>query len=82
MSFEKVEVNYPDCIFETDIPDDWRWERIRIWRNKLLKDSDVRIIEDAPWDKTAWAEYRQQLRDLPATVSDPAKIVFPEPPTA
>ena len=73
--------NYIDSIFEADIPDEWRWERIRYHRDNLLKASDVKMVEDAPWDKTSWAEYRQQLRDLPATVSDPAKIVFPEPPT-
>jgi len=65
-----------------DIPDEWRWERIRLYRNDLLQTSDWRMVEDAPFDKTAWAEYRQQLRDLPTTVSDPATIVFPEPPTA
>lgn len=75
-------MSYLDIVFEADIPDEWRWERIRIWRDKLLNDSDVKMVDDAPWDKTAWAEYRQKLRDLPATVSDPVKIVFPEPPTA
>lgn len=75
-------MSYFDSIFELDIPEDWRWERIRIHRDNLLKDSDWRMVEDAPWDKSAWANYRQALRDLPATVSDPAEIVFPEPPTA
>ena len=75
-------MSYLEKVFEINIPDESRWERIRIWRDKLLSDSDVKMISDAPWDKSAWAEYRQQLRDLPSTVSDPAKIVFPEPPTA
>jgi len=75
-------IQYPEAIFEADISDEWRWERIRLWRDKLLKDTDLKMVEDAPWDKTAWAEYRQQLRDLPTTVSDPAEIVFPKPPTA
>jgi len=74
-------MSYLEKVFEAGIPDDWRWERIRIYRDELLAKSDFRMIEDAPWDKTAWADYRQQLRDLPTTVSDPAKIVFPEPPT-
>lgn len=73
---------YPDAIYEVGISNEYRWERIRFWRDKLLKETDLKMVEDAPWDKTVWAEYRQQLRDLPATVSDPAKIVFPEPPTA
>jgi hypothetical protein len=75
-------MSYFDSIFELNIPEDWRWERIRIHRDNLLKDSDWRMVEDAPWDKSAWATYRQALRDLPSTVSDPAEIVFPEPPTA
>lgn len=73
---------YPEKIYEEGIPDEWRWERIRLWRDYLLKNCDFRMIEDAPWDKTAWAEYRQALRDLPNTHSDPSKIVFPIPPNA
>ena len=72
--------NSYELIFENDIPDEWRWERIRIHRDNLLKESDWRMVEDAPWDKTAWATYRQQLRDLPSTASDPSKIVFPNSP--
>lgn len=71
-------------IFDGDIeiPTEWIWERLRNKRNLLLTESDFRMVEDSPFDKTAWAEYRQQLRDLPSTVSDPATVVFPEPPTA
>ena len=75
-------MSYLDKVFAPDLPDEVRWERIRIYRDSLLKDSDWRMIEDAPWDKTAWATYRQKLRDLPSTVSDPSKIVFPKPPSA
>ncbi len=73
-------MSYLDEIFAADIPDEWRWERIRIYRNKLLKTSDWRMVEDAPWDKSAWATYRQALRDLPNTDTDPTKIVFPDEP--
>ena len=73
-------MSYLEKVFEVGIPDEWRWERIRIHRDNLLAESDWRMIEDAPWDKTAWAEYRQQLRDLPSTVVNPADIVFPQPP--
>ena len=65
-----------------ELPDEWLFERIRNWRNSQLKASDWTQVLDAPINKDAWAEYRQQLRDLPATVSDPSKIIFPEPPTA
>lgn len=63
-----------------DIPDEWRWERIRLYRDDLLKETDFRVLEDAPGDRTAWFEYRQALRDLPSTVTNPANIVFPEQP--
>lgn len=48
-------------------------------RNVLLAGSDWTQLPDAPADKTAWAEYRQQLRDLP---NDPAwpNANFPDPP--
>jgi len=44
---------------------------IRGQRNQLLKDSDWTQIADCTADKVAWATYRQALRDLPATVTDP-----------
>jgi hypothetical protein len=75
-------MSYLDKVFEEGISNEYRWERIRIYRDSLLTASDSRMVEDAPWDKSAWATYRQALRDLPATVSDPSEIVFPEPPTA
>jgi hypothetical protein len=73
-------MSYLEKIFEVGISDEYRWERIRYWRDKLLRDSDVKMISDAPWDKTTWAEYRQELRDLPSSVTDPSKIVFPSEP--
>jgi hypothetical protein len=62
---------------ETEIPDEWYFERLRLWRNAELKTSDWTQIEDAPVDKAAWATYRQSLRDLPSQSSDPSKLVFP-----
>jgi hypothetical protein len=73
-------IDYPQSIFEENIPDEWRWERIRIWRNELLKNCDFRMVQDSPWDKIVWATYRQQLRDLPTTVNNPSQIIFPQPP--
>ena len=67
-------------IQEADIPDEWRWERLRLYRDDLLKASDWRMVEDSPFDKEAWTIYRQALRDLPKTNKDPMKIVFPNEP--
>lgn len=57
-----------------------KWEQIRLWRNEQLKASDWTQVNDAPVDKTAWAEYRQALRDLPAQNVLPDEVDFPTQP--
>ena len=42
--------------------------QIRGTRNSLLAACDWTQIADSTADKTAWATYRQQLRDLPAGI--------------
>ena len=54
------------------IPDEWVFERLRIRRDQMLSSSDFRVVADAPWDTAPWLSYRQALRDLPDTASDPA----------
>lgn len=49
-----------------DLPEDQATANVRAKRNQLLTDSDWTQLSDSPVDKTAWATYRQQLRDLPA----------------
>jgi len=56
------------------------FEQIRLWRNTELANCDWTQLSDAVCDKTAWVEYRQALRDLPAQNTDPKKIVFPTRP--
>ena len=53
---------------------------VRAKRNRLLIESDWTQVADAPVDTTAWAEYRQALRDLPANTTDPENPVWPTPP--
>jgi hypothetical protein len=43
-----------------------KWEQIKLWRNAELNRTDWTQVEDSPANKTAWATYRQALRDLPA----------------
>lgn len=52
---------------------------ITLERDRLLAGSDWTQLPDSPVDKTVWATYRQQLRDLPAS-APPRQIVFPTPP--
>ena len=54
--------------------------RLRHWRNQKLAASDWTQLPDAVCDKAAWATYRQSLRDLPSSNSDPRKIELPEVP--
>lgn len=43
-------------------------DEMREERNKLLKDSDYRVLPDYPAvNKEEWITYRQSLRDFPAT---------------
>ena len=53
---------------------------LRTYRNYLLAQSDWAMASDAPTDKTAWATYRQALRDFPATWQPAETADFPETP--
>jgi hypothetical protein len=57
------------------------FKRIRNWRNAELVKSDWTQLSDSVCDKTAWATYRQALRDLPASNTDPRKIELPSAPS-
>lgn len=56
------------------------WEEVRARRNKLLDQCDYTQMPDYPGDKTAWAAYRQALRDIPTTFTDPASVTWPSRP--
>jgi hypothetical protein len=54
---------------------------LRAERNTRLSACDWTQVADAPVDRTAWAVYRQTLRDYPETVADPANPpAWPIPP--
>lgn len=66
-------------LIETD-DENILWARIRYHRDQLLLACDWTQVADSTADKTAWATYRQALRDLPTQNKDPKKIVFPAQP--
>jgi len=78
-------MNYKDFVAQhenaEDIPDEYFFERFRLWRNAELAASDWTQVADSQTDKAAWATYRQSLRDLPASNTDPKKIKFPTRPS-
>jgi len=56
-------------------------EEIREERDGLLVTSDWTQVDDAPVDKSAWATYRQALRDLPAAEGFPTSVTWPVAPS-
>ena len=60
---------------DTDLTD-----QMRTARNQLLSASDWSQLPDARCDKTAWATYRQALRDFPATWTESPEADFPDTP--
>jgi hypothetical protein len=59
--------------------DEQKREQVRLWRNSELARTDWTQVADAPVDASAWATYRQALRDLPDTI-DIDNPVLPEAP--
>jgi len=55
-------------------------KNVRDGRTQKLKDSDWTQIADSTADKTAWATYRQALRDLPSATGFPWTITWPTEP--
>lgn len=66
---------------QIDAATEAQWTAIRTERNKRLADSDWTQLPDAPADKTVWAAYRQELRDV-TSQTDPFNIVWPVAPDA
>lgn len=62
---------------------DWHWTSLRTQRNALLQQSDWTQFSDSPLSpesKSSWAQYRQALRNLPETVTDPLEVTWPASP--
>jgi hypothetical protein len=55
-------------------------QEVRDVRNSLLSMSDWTQVADAPVDKSAWATYRQALRDVTAQAGFPWTIDWPVAP--
>ena len=56
-----------------------QWNAVRALRNTKLENCDWTQLPDAPVDATAWAAYRQELRDI-TTQTDPFNITWPQEP--
>ena len=49
-------------------------------RKRLLAESDWTQVADAPADQSAWAGYRQKLRDITDQKGFPHDVTWPEAP--
>lgn len=61
------------------------WDDVRAKRDELLIESDIEVLPDrweamTPEERTAWTAYRQALRDIPQSHSEPLDIDWPTPP--
>lgn len=56
------------------------WRQLRFRRSQLLAKTDWTQFADSPADAAAWAVYRQALRDLPETTTNPFNPNWPEIP--
>ena len=61
-----------------------QFKKVRERRDELLLASDKYALVDYPFkddeEKNKWFEYRQMLRDLPGSIQNPFKVVFPSSP--
>jgi hypothetical protein len=53
---------------------------VRERRNTLLTESDWTQVLDAAVDQSAWAAYRQSLRDIPQQEGFPSNVTWPDKP--
>ena len=56
-----------------------KWSDLRTERNRLLAETDWWAVSDRTMT-SAQTQYREDLRDLPASNADPDQIVFPAKP--
>lgn len=64
-------------------PPQMTWDMIRESRNYMLMNCDWTVLPDSPLTpekKQEWITYRQALRDITETFSDPNDVVWPTSP--
>lgn len=76
-SIENIPVVEPDPEREPIAPE----VSARRKRDELLMTSDWTQVDDSPVDKSAWATYRQLLRDVPSQAGFPVNITWPTEPS-
>ena len=78
----KIEDTWNGSSYDTTVEeetDEQKWINIRETRNLLLSHTDFYALSDSTLTNEMQT-YRQQLRDLPASTSNPDDVVFPTKP--
>ncbi|MGF1888849.1 phage tail assembly chaperone [Photobacterium profundum] len=59
------------------------WGLVRKERDSLLSvvDKQIELAQDKGIDETPFRQYRQALRDIPQTYSNPEDVVWPQKPS-
>lgn len=65
---------------EIDADTDAKAAEVRAERNAKLSATDWTQVLDAQVDRTAWAVYRQELRDISLQAGFPWEVVWPQEP--
>ncbi len=68
----------------SQLRNDMKWSEIRKERDALIAETDWTQTGDTPIStekKAEFAAYRQLLRDIPQTYSNPDDVIWPEKPT-
>ena len=68
---------------ESEVTDEHWWMIARWWRNALLTESDWSQVTDnslTEEQRELWRNYRQELRNITSTYTDPKEISFPDLP--
>ena len=79
----KMEDTWNGSSYDTTVEeetDEQKWINIRKTRNIILSHTDFYALSDSTLTDEM-RTYRQQLRDLPTSQSNPDDVVFPEKPT-
>lgn len=71
--------SYDAPVIPDNRTDEEKWFDIREKRNELLAETDFYALSDVTMT-TEMSNYRQALRDLPSTQSNPDDVVFPTKP--
>ena len=71
--------SYDAPVIPDNRTDEQKWADIRLQRDELLAKTDFYALSDVTMT-TEMSNYRQALRDLPSTTSNPDDVVFPTKP--